>query len=84
MVEDHLGATEELLAFAEHEARALNHGWIGVEHLLLGLLHNQRDVAARVLERAGVRIDELRAEIVRMVGPREPPPYSELAFSPGR
>ena len=57
-----------VLEFALGEARALNHSHVGTEHLLLGLLHEARGIAARVLTEAGVSLEQARAETLRSVG----------------
>jgi Clp amino terminal domain, pathogenicity island component len=53
---------------AQAEARQLNHNYIGTEHLLLGLLAQPEELAARTLERLHVSAGAVRAEIERIVG----------------
>jgi ATP-dependent Clp protease ATP-binding subunit ClpA len=53
---------------AQVHARALTHGWIGTEHLLLGLLDDPERRAARLLAQWEVRADWARAEVERTVG----------------
>ena len=53
---------------AQEEARALGHGWIGTEHLLLGLLREEDGIAARVLASTGVTHDDVRANLESVVG----------------
>ena len=53
---------------AQEEARALGHGYLGTEHLLLGLLGEKEGVAARALADAGVTGDDVRAGIDAIVG----------------
>jgi ATP-dependent Clp protease ATP-binding subunit ClpA len=53
---------------AQAEARSLGHGYIGTEHLLLGLLADERELAAGVLREAGVTAEAVRAEIERLIG----------------
>ena len=57
---------------ARREAAALEHGYIGTEHLLLGLLDDSEGPAARVLDRFEVRGDWARGEVERIVGRGEP------------
>ena len=57
---------------AQREAVALDHGWIGTEHLLLGLLDDRDGRAARVLEGFAVEPAWARAEVERIVGRGEP------------
>jgi ATP-dependent Clp protease ATP-binding subunit ClpA len=53
---------------AQGEARDLRHGYIGTEHLLLGLLREPSGVARRVLDRLGIERDAVRSDVVRLVG----------------
>src|SRR2546423_3541219 len=50
------------------EARELNHSYVGTEHLLLGLLREEKGIAAQVLTDAGVNLEQARAETLRLVG----------------
>lgn len=58
----------EVVVHAQVEARGLRHGYIGTEHLLLGLLRQQSDVGARALARIGIDLGTARAEVARLVG----------------
>jgi ATP-dependent Clp protease ATP-binding subunit ClpC len=58
----------QVVVLAQDEARALGHNYIGTEHLLLGLLREGQGLAARVLESMDVTIEEVRAQVERMVG----------------
>jgi ATP-dependent Clp protease ATP-binding subunit ClpA len=60
------------VVFAQEEARELHHNYIGTEHLLLGLLRDDASVGRTALDRLGVRLDDVRSEVVRVVG--EGPP----------
>jgi ATP-dependent Clp protease ATP-binding subunit ClpA len=57
---------------AETHARALHHGWIGTEHLLLALLDDDERRVARVLAAHGVTGPWVRAEVERIIGRGEP------------
>jgi ATP-dependent Clp protease ATP-binding subunit ClpA len=57
---------------AQQHARALQHGWIGTEHLLLALLDDPDGRPARLLAPWGVRRDSVADEVVRIVGRGEP------------
>jgi len=65
------------LEFAHEEAANLGHDYIGTEHLLLGLLREQEGLAARVLVNLGVRLDEIRDEILNILGATMPPMEAE-------
>ncbi len=56
---------KKVLAFAAEEARALNHSYVGTEHILLGLLREGDGVAARLLKELGVDTEKARQEILR-------------------
>jgi ATP-dependent Clp protease ATP-binding subunit ClpC len=58
----------QVVVLAQDEARALRHNYIGTEHLLLGLLREEEGIAARVLGELGVTVDEVRAQVGRIVG----------------
>lgn len=57
-----------MLALAQEEAKRLRHAWIGTEHLILGLLHEDAGVAARVLASLNVTLDEARDRVESIVG----------------
>lgn len=59
---------KKTLEFAMEEARALGHNYIGTEHLLLGLLREQEGVAAQVLMNLGLKLDDVREEIIGLLG----------------
>ena len=59
----------KVLALAAKEAKALNHTYIGTEHILLGLLREGEGVAARVLRNLGVDLETARQEILREIDP---------------
>ena len=53
----------QVVVFAQDEARALKHNYIGTEHILLGLLREEEGLAARVLESLDVTVEEVRAQV---------------------
>src|SRR5216683_3523354 len=60
---------KKVLALAAKEARALNHTYVGTEHILLGLLREGDGVAARVLKNLDVDIEATRQEILKELDP---------------
>ncbi len=72
----------QVVVFAQEEARALKHNYIGTEHLLLGLLREEEGVAARVLDDFDVSIEEVRAAVVQVVGSGEEAPQGQIPFTP--
>ncbi len=68
---------KKVIEYAIEEARNLNHNYVGTEHLLLGLLREQDGVAAQVLMNLGLKLDEVREEVLNLLGaggadPEEP------------
>jgi ATP-dependent Clp protease ATP-binding subunit ClpC len=68
---------KKVLALAGKEAKALNHSYVGTEHILLGLLREGEGVAARVLKSLEVDIERTRNEILRELDPNFTPPESD-------
>jgi ATP-dependent Clp protease ATP-binding subunit ClpC len=60
---------KKVLALAAKEAKALNHTYVGTEHILLGLLREGDGVAARVLKNLDVDIEQTRLEILKELDP---------------
>jgi ATP-dependent Clp protease ATP-binding subunit ClpC len=63
---------KKVLELAMSEARELNHSYVGTEHLLLGLLREEKGIAAQVLTDAGVNLEAARAETLRILGTEMP------------
>ncbi|MEP6689966.1 MAG: ATP-dependent Clp protease ATP-binding subunit [Gemmatimonadaceae bacterium] len=59
---------KKVLELAMSEARELNHSYVGTEHLLLGLLREEKGIAAQVLTDTGVNLEAARAETLRLLG----------------
>jgi len=59
---------KKVLEYAMAEARELNHSYVGTEHLLLGLLREEKGLAAKVLGELGIGLDEARAETLKLLG----------------
>jgi ATP-dependent Clp protease ATP-binding subunit ClpA len=68
----------KVLALADKERKALNHTYLGTEHLLLGILREGDGVAARVLKNLDVNIEQTRQEILRELDPNFEPPVDEV------
>jgi ATP-dependent Clp protease ATP-binding subunit ClpC len=67
---------------AREEARTLRHGYIGTEHILLGLLREEAAPTARVLESFHVTQARARAQVARRVGSGEEQVAGDLPFTP--
>ncbi len=59
---------KRVIEYAIEEARNLNHNYVGTEHLLLGLLREQDGVAAQVLLNLGLKLDDVREEVLNLLG----------------
>src|ERR1051325_5051425 len=68
---------KKVLALAGKEAKALNHSYVGTEHILLGLLREGEGVAARVLKSLEVDIERTRNEILKELDPNFTPSEGE-------
>jgi ATP-dependent Clp protease ATP-binding subunit ClpC len=59
---------KKVIEYAIEEARNLNHNYVGTEHLLLGLLREQDGVAAQVLMNLNLKLEEVREEVLNLLG----------------
>ena len=59
----------KVIGYALEESRNLNRNYVGTEHLLLGLLCEQEGVAAQVLMNLGVKLEDVREEVLNLLGP---------------
>src|SRR5713226_4907900 len=74
---------KRVLALAQDEAIRFNHNYIGVEHLLLGLVREGEGVAARVLDSLGVDLSKVRVAVEFVIGRgTEGTAPSEIVLSP--
>jgi ATP-dependent Clp protease ATP-binding subunit ClpC len=72
----------QVVVFAQDEARMLRHNYIGTEHLLLGLLREEEGLAARVLDSLDVSLEEVRAQVARIVGQGDEVATGQIPFTP--
>src|SRR5213082_858912 len=72
----------QVVVLAQDEARALKHNYIGTEHILLGLLREEEGLAARVLESLDITVEEVRAQVARIVGQGEDVTTGQIPFAP--
>ena len=59
---------KKVIEYSMEEARQLNHNYVGTEHILLGLLREQEGVAAQVLMNLGLKLEEVREEVLNLLG----------------
>jgi bifunctional DNase/RNase len=71
-----------VLTLAQEEAHRLNHNYIGTEHLLLGLIHEDNGVAARVLRQLGANPRAVRERLEQVVGRGQRAMYGKLSLTP--
>jgi ATP-dependent Clp protease ATP-binding subunit ClpC len=71
-----------VMVLAQEEVRLLSHGYVGTEHLLLGLIHEARGDSATVLDSVGIHLDVARSQVERIVGKGDERPSGHLPFTP--
>jgi hypothetical protein len=72
----------QVVVLAQDEARLLKHNYIGTEHILLGLLREEEGLAARLLESMNVAVEEVRAQVARIVGVGDEVTSGQIPFTP--
>ena len=72
----------QVVVLAQDEARVLKHNYIGTEHLLLGVLREDEGVGGRVLDSLDVTIEEVRAQVARIVGLGDEVTTGQIPFTP--
>ena len=78
MFERFTDRARRVVVLAQDEARALNHNYIGTEHLLLGLIHEGEGVAAKALESMDISLDAVRAQVVEIIGEGQAAPSGHI------
>jgi ATP-dependent Clp protease ATP-binding subunit ClpC len=64
----HTPRAKKVIEYAIEEARSLNHNYIGTEHILLGLLRETEGIAAQVLMNIGLKLEDVRQEVLNLLG----------------
>ena len=59
---------KKAIEYAIEEARALNHNYVGTEHILLGMLRETEGIAAQVLMNLGLKLEDVRQEVLNLLG----------------
>jgi ATP-dependent Clp protease ATP-binding subunit ClpA len=72
----------QVVVLAGDEARAFKHDAIGTEHILLGLLREEEGLAARVLDTFDITVEEVRAQVARIVGVGDEVATGKIPFTP--
>jgi len=73
---------QKVIAYAQEEARRLNHNVVGTEHLLLGLIREGEGVAARALANLGIDVNKVRDQIEAMIGVGPFPIHGPIGYTP--
>jgi ATP-dependent Clp protease ATP-binding subunit ClpA len=83
MFERFTDRARRVVVLAQEEARLLSHNYIGTEHILLGLIHENDGVAAKVLEGLGISLEAVRAKVEAIIGEGGPgAPAGHIPFTP--
>ena len=80
----HTPRAKKVLEYAIEEAHNLNHNYVGTEHLLLGLLREKEGVAAQVMMNMGMKLEEVRAEVLSLLGANMEAPEAPAAEAGAR
>jgi ATP-dependent Clp protease ATP-binding subunit ClpA len=82
MFERFTDRARRVVILAQEEARMLDHGYIGTEHLLLGLIHEGKGVAAKALESLGLSLEAVRQQVEAITGRGQQEPAGHIPFTP--
>ncbi|PJM72754.1 ATP-dependent Clp protease ATP-binding subunit ClpC [Bifidobacterium primatium] len=82
MFERFTDRARRVIVLAQEEARALQHNYIGTEHLLLGLIREGEGNAAKALASKGVELDATRKQVEEMIGKGNAAPNGHIPFTP--
>jgi hypothetical protein len=82
MFERFTDRARRVVVLAQEEARLLNHNYIGTEHILLGLIHEEEGVAARALTELGISLETIRVEVEQIIGRGVTAPSGHIPFTP--
>jgi ATP-dependent Clp protease ATP-binding subunit ClpA len=82
MFERFTDRARRVVVLAQEEARMLYHGYIGTEHILLGLIHEGEGVAAKALESLGISLDAVRQQVEEIIGQGQQAPSGHIPFTP--
>jgi ATP-dependent Clp protease ATP-binding subunit ClpC len=82
MFERFTDRSRRVVVLAQDEARALNHNYIGTEHVLLGLIREEGGVAAKALNSLGISLDAIREQVVEAIGTGGGQAPGHIPFTP--
>ena len=78
----HTPRAKKVIDYSVEEARNLNHNYVGTEHLLLGLLREEEGVAAQVMMNLGLKLEDVREEVLNLLGHNLPSGSSAKTKAP--
>ncbi|MFZ0035663.1 MAG: ATP-dependent Clp protease ATP-binding subunit [Sedimentisphaerales bacterium] len=74
---------KKVIEYAIEEARALNHNYVGTEHILLGILRESEGIAAQVLMDMGLKLEDVRQEVLNLLGAGVEGGHADLGMKMG-
>ena len=81
MFERFTDRARRVVILAQDEARAMNHNYVGTEHLLLGLIHEGEGIAAKALTQMGITLEAARTEVEGLIGKGTQAPAGHIPFT---
>jgi ATP-dependent Clp protease ATP-binding subunit ClpC len=72
----------KVVFYAQEEAQKFGEGYVSTEHLLLGLVRESDSVAARVLDKLGVSLNRVRAEVEKQLPRGDARPNQDMTLTP--
>ena len=82
MFERFTDRARRVVTLAQEEAKELNHGYIGTEHILLGMIQEGEGVAAKALESLGISLEAVREQVEEIIGRGSQQPTGHIPFTP--
>jgi hypothetical protein len=82
MFERFTDRARRVVVLAQEEARALDHNYVGTEHILLGLIHEGQGLAAKALESMGISLESVRQQIEEIIGRGKQASAGHIPFTP--
>jgi ATP-dependent Clp protease ATP-binding subunit ClpC len=82
MFERFTDRARRVIVLAQEEARNLKHNYLGTEHILLGLIREGEGVAAKALDVLDITLENVRAQVIDIIGEGQEPPSGHIPFTP--
>ncbi len=81
MFERFTDRARRVVILAQDEARAMNHNYVGTEHILLGLIHEGEGIAAKALGQLGISLEGARTQVEEIIGKGTQAPAGHIPFT---